>query len=347
MCGSATDQRRYRDMHARMRKGHLFGVALGSMTLLSSIWYGPWLLVMFVITGATMALGLAVTDRARHPEVAGAATFMLLQIAMAVQVALTGGLGSPLLTLLVVPLFTQAVLFRPQVLLTAVSGCGLLAVAATLGATLLPRTEPAPPWLVLPGFFAVLGCLALAGHFLATSDLTARDGAVVDPLTGLFNRASLTDRFADARAQARALDRELGLVVLDLDHFKVVNDSHGHARGDEVLQAFADRLRTAVRSTDLVYRMGGEEFLVLLPGHDQPEAVAVAERIRASVAAAPLAGLSVTVSAGVTSARDEALSLRAMTDAADRALYAAKRGGRNCTRAMAVRLPDAAAGAPA
>jgi diguanylate cyclase (GGDEF)-like protein len=255
-----------------------------------------------------------------------------LQVNIAVSVLLSGGARSALLPLMVVPVFTQAVCFRPRVTLAWVSTSGLLAVAAVLGADRLAAV-PAPPRLLsVVSHLALLGCLALAAHYLAAADVTSRDAAVLDPLTGLFNRKALTADFAQARARALLQGGEVGMVMCDLDHFKAVNDTHGHDRGDLVLIELAVQLRLCVRESDLIYRLGGEEFLVLLPGHDAAGAAAVAERVRAHVAARPLAGVALRISAGVTSACGEAVDLTRMAKEADQALYEAKSAGRDRVR---------------
>jgi diguanylate cyclase (GGDEF)-like protein len=119
--------------------------------------------------------------------------------------------------------------------------------------------------------------------------------------------------------------------MIDLDHFKRVNDSHGHAVGDRVLADFAARLRAAIRTADVPGRYGGEEFCVLLPGATIAKACSVAERIRASVAAGPLGGLPgmTTVSIGATASTDSDCSIDELLAQADSALYRAKRAGRN------------------
>lgn len=149
-----------------------------------------------------------------------------------------------------------------------------------------------------------------------------------DELTGALNRRALTERMA------RAPERVPGAVLLiDIDHFKVVNDAHGHAVGDEVLRWFAHTLRRFLRSDDLLVRMGGEEFCVLLPGVDGDLARAIAERIRAEFASrdtAPTSAgpLRITASFGY-SLFGPGDTLDAQLRQADDALYAAKRAGRN------------------
>lgn len=154
--------------------------------------------------------------------------------------------------------------------------------------------------------------------------------ASTDALTGLANR----------RTFGRALDRELalaerrgepcGLILVDVDHFKAVNDTHGHQTGDDVLRAVGLALRTGARQVDVPARYGGEEFAVVVPGCTSAQAVEVAERLRAAVAAGPLP-VPVTVSAGVAVFPTDAPDAGALVAAADTALYRAKRLGRDRT----------------
>jgi diguanylate cyclase (GGDEF)-like protein len=117
--------------------------------------------------------------------------------------------------------------------------------------------------------------------------------------------------------------------VLDIDHFKLVNDVWGHERGDAVLRDVSDAIRRAVRSFELIYRIGGEEFLVLMPGVGLEEAVNVAERIRLNVVASSDDALAITISAGVAAAAGEHVIYEDLFGAADGALLQAKREGRN------------------
>jgi two-component system, cell cycle response regulator len=162
--------------------------------------------------------------------------------------------------------------------------------------------------------------------------------AVRDPLTGLHNRRFFDARLAKAVAQARSGRKRLSIVVVDIDHFKRINDGCGHAAGDEVLRQFAGRLQDSLRGSDLACRIGGEEFVVLMPDTDGEDAMRVAERIREEVAAAPFAipgaSVAVTVSAGLAelTTGDDGSSLVAR---ADRSLYEAKRAGRNRVLAAA------------
>jgi diguanylate cyclase (GGDEF)-like protein len=172
--------------------------------------------------------------------------------------------------------------------------------------------------------------------------------AATDPLTGLPNQRSVQDTLKRMVAQASRTITPLSAVLVDLDHFKQVNDVYGHDRGDEVLAAVGVAFRNVVRSSDFVGRYGGEEFLLLLPGADKPGAVQVAEAIRAAIAAIRVAGIDrpITASCGVAVLPEDAGDAVTLFRAADRALYVAKSEGRNRVHAAAAGEP-ASAGAPA
>jgi len=185
--------------------------------------------------------------------------------------------------------------------------------------------------------------LELELHRLRASELeaekaTLQQQATQDPLTGLANR-----RHADAwLAAVAAAGRPLGVAIVDVDRFKTVNDRFGHSVGDRVLQEVASTLRAGVRETDLIARVGGEEFLVGIDGLSRPDAIARCELLRAAVAGvdwtALQPGLAVTVSVGLAVVPPGG-DLAAATELADQRLYAAKRGGRN--RVEAAFDPDA------
>ena len=166
------------------------------------------------------------------------------------------------------------------------------------------------------------------------------DEARVDPLTGLLNRRGLEERMQAEIARAAREGTPLGAVVFDLDHFKDVNDTHGHELGDRVLVWLGALLKEQARGVDVAARVGGEEFVVLLPRADQDAAATFAERVRRAVATVgPDDGrgrmgladsLRLTVSAGVASAVDP-IDGHSLLAAADQALYAAKHSGRNRT----------------
>jgi len=170
--------------------------------------------------------------------------------------------------------------------------------------------------------------LAVAIDNLALRE-SLRQQAMHDALTGLFNRRSL-DELLDMNLASAARDGScISVAIIDVDHFKAVNDHFGHEAGDAVLAGLAEVLAAGVRSSDVVGRYGGEEFLLVMPATPHSSAVARAEELRSSIASNPVGGYAVTVSIGVAtvvgaSKRDQLVTL------ADKRLYAAKAGGRNC-----------------
>lgn len=334
------DRSRLLDMNGRVRTARrIQGASCGGAVALSSLWYGWW--VVALVGGALVAL-LAlehVLGRMARPERASIISSAVFQLLICGAVGGTGGARSPFVGFLTVPLVMLAARFRPQVV---ACGCaaGLTATAgAFLVASALPTPAQVPELVPVVAYLALLASLIAAVTALMTAELASRDEAVVDPLTGLFNRKGLRVRFEDAAAQARVLSQPLSVVMCDLDHFKLVNDTYGHECGDAVLRAVADELRAALRSLDLVYRIGGEEFLVLLPGHDEDAALRVAQRLVEVVGREPLAGLRVTLSAGCATARGDDVEYTRQVRAADTALYAAKSGGRNQARAATAPVP--------
>jgi len=161
--------------------------------------------------------------------------------------------------------------------------------------------------------------------------------AVTDQLTGLYNRRYLASHLTGMFDRAFWTGRPLSLMILDIDHFKSINDTHGHDIGDKVIQVIADRIKNSIRGIDLACRYGGEEFLVAMPDTDKDFATVVAERLRQQVAAERVtlnAGrdeISVTVSIGISSTEDglKEDSAQRLIKRADEALYEAKNSGRN------------------
>jgi diguanylate cyclase (GGDEF)-like protein len=152
--------------------------------------------------------------------------------------------------------------------------------------------------------------------------------ARIDPLTELLNRRGLSERFDHEIARAVRAGTSLAVVAIDIDHFKRINDTHGHEAGDRALTWVANRLAEQTRGADITARTGGEEFLIVLPGAGVESAYEFAERLRQGIA--DHAPFALTISAGV--AAGIAPSGAVLAEAADQALYAAKRAGRNTTR---------------
>jgi diguanylate cyclase (GGDEF)-like protein len=161
--------------------------------------------------------------------------------------------------------------------------------------------------------------------------------AVTDQLTGLYNRRAFADMAEKEVGRARRYQRPLALILFDIDHFKNVNDTHGHLVGDQVLRVLTDKVTKTTRSTDFVCRYGGEEFIVLMPEAGREEALAMAERLREIVSGitvlAPEGTLSMTISLGVAALKSGGNeTLEGLISRADKAMYEAKAAGRNTVR---------------
>ncbi len=172
-------------------------------------------------------------------------------------------------------------------------------------------------------------------EFLRTRLEQSVEAAVTDPLTGLHNRRYMENHLRTLVEEALHKGRALSMLVADIDHFKLVNDRFGHDAGDAVLREFADRLKRNTRGIDLACRMGGEEFVVIMPDTDIEKACKVGERLRSGTASEPfkistmVEGIAVTASVGVASLEQVNDTSETIFKRADMALYNAKRTGRN------------------
>lgn len=205
--------------------------------------------------------------------------------------------------------------------------CSLVLVAAQLAFGNLGGFMPATAFLVstlLVMMYAYIFASLTENQRGKLEQLASRD-----PLTGLGNRRSLEGEIEDAARTHLALGEPATLAVIDLDHFKRVNDEHGHDTGDRVLVTFTERVQACIRSSDRLYRLGGEEFVLLLPGTDRSGARVALEKVRDAVQATPLLGeLRVTASVGAaTLAPDD--DWQRWLGRADDALYQAKDAGRD------------------
>jgi diguanylate cyclase (GGDEF)-like protein len=222
----------------------------------------------------------------------------------------------------------------------------LLGAFAMLARTLSAVVDPLEAGrLLVPGPLQAFCFFAGQAVLLTTSvgflvlhkdraEESARRLAATDPLTGTFNRRTFLELAEKEIARSRRADSALSLVLLDLDHFKRINDQHGHIVGDSVLIKFTRIVQTCLRREDLLVRYGGEEFCVLLPDVALDGAVALAERIRVSVertSFGPGANpVKVTVSAGVARlGREDSDDIAHLLKRADEAMYGAKAAGRN------------------
>ena len=311
-------------------------IVTSAAPLLSLPWLNAWMLVPLALAAVVFAVANELVARQRRiaPMVA------LLPLVQALSVAaivvngreLRGDLMLVLSTLVPVSGGFPARFVRAYALWTAA-----LIVVVTVG--LHPSAVTKDPMLVLAPLAMVHGVTVLSTA-IREAGVQHRQDAVVDRLTGLSNRSALAERVVDLARLSSSNAFGVGVVVLDLDHFKQVNDTHGHQRGDEVLKDLTQRVHAELRTLDLVYRIGGEEFVVLVPDATAAQAAVLAQRLVTVIRSRPLAGVAVTASAGVAaSPAGRPFDYDDVFARADAALYAAKHAGRD-----RVRLEDVAPG---
>jgi diguanylate cyclase (GGDEF)-like protein len=298
---------------------------LGISLLIAGPWEGWWWLIPLAAALAAFAFVDRKIGDSPHPERWMGAGWAVSPLMIAISVALTGAYGSPATAWFALPAITLGMRFeRRGVTIGAIYLFVLMFLSVYLADPGAVAADPTK--LVFTGGLTI-ATLLLSGA-VVQSDREHRKISVVDPLTGLFNRAALAQKVDELRP-LRNEDRCLGLLIGDLDHFKRINDEHGHATGDAVLRDVAYAIAGALRSFDVAYRIGGEEFLVMLPDADSSGVEMVAERLRSEVGSCSRPGISVSMSFGGVSGAYNAADFGALSAAADKALYEAKRAGRD------------------
>jgi diguanylate cyclase (GGDEF)-like protein len=243
-------------------------------------------------------------------------------------VLVTGGATSPALVWFALPTATLGFRFDPRGMVIGT----VYVVAMFLLAAILP--DPHIAWeerqLLIAVMALIVSTVILSGA-LVESDRAHRHRSTLDPLTGLFNRNALEQRLGELHGQPCDPTQGVSHAVLlcDLDHFKQVNDRFGHAAGDAVLQDVAYTMRATLRAGDSIYRVGGEEILVILPGAGHQDAIEIAERLRIAVRERRPVGVQVSLSIGVAVAEPAAVDTDDLLARADASLYAAKASGRD------------------
>jgi diguanylate cyclase (GGDEF)-like protein len=303
-------------------------VVIALALLICGPWLGWWTIAPLAVAAVFFRVADGAIERIRNPEYLLFGAWAGSQLMIETAVALTGGPKSPAMAWFAIPIVTLSARFPARGVLLGVGVTVLLMLAVAFGVD-AGAVISDPPLLIMP--LALTIAVAILSTALMQSDVIHRSEAVLDPLTGMLNRNSLRDRTLELAHQSQRTGQPVGLIVGDLDHFKAVNDSYGHATGDAVLQDIAYVLRKQLRAFDLAYRIGGEEFLVLLPGAGLEQSAAMAERLRQGVEADTVGGgLRLTMSFGVSaSPTDSSFDYQRVCAEADAALYEAKRGGRN------------------
>jgi diguanylate cyclase (GGDEF)-like protein len=322
------DRERMLDMDRELQtvRRAVFGV-LAIALVASGPQLGWWTLLPLVLAAIVFRIGDVRIPKARRPEYMLLASWVTSQTIMAASVALSGGPHVPTMAWFAIPLLTLGARFSERGIIvgSALTIVLLLGVAFGVDAHAVIHD---PPLVIAP--VALMISVAMFQTVLMRSDVKHRAEAVIDPLTGMLNRKALIQRVDELAQQSLITQQPIGLIVGDIDHFKSINDSHGHAVGDAVLKDVAYQLRKTLRAFDLSYRTGGEEFLVLLPGADLAAATDLAEILRAAVLNQLHDGHRVTMSFGAAaSSAEQGFDYETVFGEADAALYQAKQSGRN------------------
>jgi diguanylate cyclase (GGDEF)-like protein len=317
------------DRHIRPARRAAFGM-VGLGLLACGPWVGWWTLAPLALAFVAFRLADARILRMAHPETGLFTAFVIAQVIIAGSIVLAGPAGISALCWLAIPLAPLAARFSERGI---VVGAGVsVALTLAVGFGMDHRAVLDDPTLLISPLTLIVA-LTIFQTVLMRSDVDTRAQAVIDPLTGMLNRKALTVRAAELTQQSEVMPKPVGLIIGDLDRFKAVNDTLGHVTGDAVLKDVAYVIREELRAFDFAYRIGGEEFVVLVPGADVDQALLVAEQLRGAVEAAEVGGQSVTMSFGVSASPGDApLEYELLFADADRALYEAKDAGRNCVR---------------
>jgi diguanylate cyclase (GGDEF)-like protein len=325
------DARRERllDMEVRLRPYRFaaFAILALALTALGSE-VGWWWIAPLLAGLAGFAVADSFMRRSDRPAVWVAAAWGMLPLLLADAVVITGGAGSPVLMWFALPAVTLGVRFEPRGIVIGTAYIVALLLISTYGLDTGTASEHYQQ--VIAAIALVLTTVVLSGA-LVESDRAHRRRSTLDPLTGLFNRNALEQRLGelDGLPSSEAEGLSHALLLCDLDHFKRVNDRLGHAAGDAVLQDIAYTMRAALRAGDSIYRVGGEEILVVLPGAGEAGAVEIAERLRAAVRERRPVGVPVTISIGVAVSGPGRVDTDELVSCADAALYSAKAAGRD------------------
>jgi diguanylate cyclase (GGDEF)-like protein len=327
-----TDRERMLDMDRRLQPVRRMAFGVVALALIAmGPWLGWWTVVPVAIAAVLFRIADSQIERLANPEYAIFAAWVGAQVIIAASVALTGGPNVPTMSWFAIPIVTLASRFSTRGIALGVAITIALMAAVAFGVDAQAVIND-PPKLIAP--LALVIAVTIFSIALMHSDIHHRTEAVIDPLTGMLNRKALGVRTEELEQQARFTGEPIGVVVGDIDNFKQVNDRFGHARGDAALREVAYLLRKQLRAFDLAYRLGGEEFLVLVPGATLDESTSVAEQLRAAIEGSDLIeDLPLTMSFGVSASSEGApFEYRGVFAEADEALYAAKAAGRNCVR---------------
>jgi diguanylate cyclase (GGDEF)-like protein len=325
------DARRERliDMELRLRPYRFACFAILAVGLAAfSSELGWWWTVPLAAGLAGFAVADSFMKNSEHPAIWVACAWGILPLLLADAVVTTGGAESPALMWFALPAVTLGARFEPRGIVLGTAYILALLGISTFGLDAEVASARAQEVMAAAGLVL---CTVILSGALVESDRAHRRRSTLDPLTGLCNRNALEQRLAELDGQPISEEEGLShaLLLCDLDHFKLVNDQLGHAAGDAVLQDVAYTMRATLRAGDSIYRVGGEEILVVLPGATEEAAVEIAERLRLAVRERRPVGVTVTVSIGVAVSHPGRLEIDDLVGEADVALYTAKADGRD------------------
>jgi diguanylate cyclase (GGDEF)-like protein len=332
LCRDEFDRDRMLDMEERVRPIRQRALAILAVALIAcGPWLGWWPALFLIPAAACFAFADRMMPRVAKPELLMFGAWIGSGLVIGGAVALSGGPDQPTLSWLAIPVITLSSRFPMRGVVAGVIINGLILLAVAFGVD-AHQVIHDPVYVIAP--LALLACVAVLSTPLMRSDIQHRSDAVIDQLTGMLNRKALSSRVSELAQQSELTGESIGIIIGDLDHFKSINDTRGHSVGDVVLRDVAYRMRKQLRAFDLAYRLGGEEFLVLLPGSDLRQCAEIAEQLREGVARENVAGTpGVTMSFGVGASRQgEPFDYAAVFKQADAALYEAKRNGRDQVR---------------
>ena len=325
------DARRERllDMELRLRPYRFacFGILALALTSVGAE-VGWWWIVPLIAGLGGFAVADSFIRKSERPALWVATAWGILPLLLVDAVVVTGGAASPVLMWFALPAVTLGARFSTRGVVLGTAYILVLMLVGTVGFDLTTASEHRQE--LTAAFALVLSTVILSGA-LGESERAHRRRSTLDSLTGLSNRSALDQRLAELDGQPTGLEdgRSHALLLCDLDNFKQVNDQYGHATGDAVLRDVAYTMRAVLRAGDSIYRVGGEEILVVLPGATRDHAATIGERLRHAVAECRPVGVPVTISVGIAISEPGPLDTDELVGLADAALYSAKAGGRD------------------
>ncbi len=327
LCPTPEHRERFLDMQERVRTARLVTMMTAVVAIVGCVGQAGWELPVFgSVMLAIVVLGGMHVERRRRPELWVFLTTVLnIQVWVAFAAIAIGGPRTAFPCALAAPVLMVGTRFSSRGIALGAPISFVLVLVCTVA------VDPGyvgrhPESLIVP-----LGLVVVTAAYLlpvVASDVDHRVDSTKDELTGLLNRRALRLRLNEIVEQIGEDHAPVSAIVVDIDYFKLVNDEHGHATGDEVLREIARALRLRLRTFELLYRIGGDEFLLLLPGASASDAFRLAESLHDAILGSRPSGLDVTCSCGVATARTASEVIPLIRDA-DEALYRAKRLGRD------------------